>query len=313
MPAYRRLTYEDRCQIFLYLANNISQTEISKQLGFHKSTISREIRRDTGFKHYQFNSAHRLSVQNKKRCKRKYIIKDKHNNLIKAWLDFGLSPEQISGRLGEEGVLNASTGTVYDHIYRSRDFSLKKYLRRYGRRGGGRLAQRQGKRSKFRTIRDRSEAVKTRFRRGDWERDGMYVAERKQLLVFVERKSRFVKIKYMGTGKPKEVTEMTNEIIKKMPFKSFTMTNDNGAEFRDSLNVNIKTYHCDIGKPQQRGTIENTIGLLRQYISRKVDPKDLTEEEIRRVENFINFRPRKCLDYKTPFEVLFKTKVALAI
>ena len=90
------------------------------------------------------------------------------------------------------------------------------------------------------------------------------------------------------------------------------MTNDNGPEFRDSKNVTIKTYHCDIGKPQQRGTIENTIGLLRQYIDRKVKQEDLTEDEIKRIENFINFRPRKCLDYRTPFEVLFKTSVALA-
>ncbi len=312
MPAYRRVTYEDRCQIFYYLARGISKSNISKKLGFHKSTISREIHRDTGLKNYSFESAHQHSLRSKKRCRRKYLIKGKSTDIIKAWLRFGLSPEQISGRLKVESLLKVSTPTIYNYLNRLDDLSLKTHLRRYGRRGGGRHAQRKGKRSQFRSIWDRSKAVKSRFRRGDWERDGMYIADRKQLLVLNERKSRYVKIVHMGTGRPKEVTEMTNKIITKMPFKSYTMTNDNGPEFRDSQNVNIKTYHCDIGKPQQRGTIENTIGLLREYISRKSNARELTNKEIKRIEDFINFRPRKCLDYKTPFEVLFKTKVALA-
>ena len=312
MAKYRRVTYEDRCQIFLYRSMGISISTIAKELELHKSTISRELKRNAESNNYKPWDAEILARGRKSFCRRKTIITPEISVKILVLLEFGLSPEQIAGRLKHEKILEVSSETLYQHIHKQ-GRRYKKYLRRFGKRGGGRVLQRRGNVSRQVSIRERPKVVDARVRRGDWERDGMYISDRNQLLVFNERKSRFVKIVKMGKGRPKEVTSLTNQALKQLPIRSYTMTNDNGPEFRDSKNVTIKTYHCDIGKPQQRGTIENTIGLLRQYIDRKVKQEDLTVDEIKRIENFINFRPRKCLDYRTPFEVLFKTSVALAI
>jgi IS30 family transposase len=140
----------------------------------------------------------------------------------------------------------------------------------------------------------------------------MYIACRQQLLILVERKSRYTKIKSIGTAPPKLITKKTIEAISEVPVPAHTMTNDRGPEFKDSPNLEIPTYFCDIQKPQQKGTVENTIGLLRQYIKRTTTAQSLPEEKLNHIETQLNLRPRKVLDYKTPYEVLFQTKVALA-
>ena len=186
-------------------------------------------------------------------------------------------------------------------------------LYRGRKKGGGRLSQRVKRQSKTLSIHSRPLIVRKRKRIGDWERDGMYGAHRQQLLVLTERKSRYTRIGKMGTGKSRQVAELSKEILLSLRKRVFTITNDNGTEFNDTASLPCKVYFCDPQKPQQRGTVENTVGLLRQYIKRNTDLDTLTKEEIKSLENKINFRPRKCLDYKTPFEVFFKKKVALAM
>jgi len=117
----------------------------------------------------------------------------------------------------------------------------------------------------------------------------------------------------MKTGVSKDVANITLETLKSLEKKVFTLTNDNGTEFNDSASLPYKTYYFDPHKPQQRGTVENTIGLLRQYIKRKTDLEAITQAELQDIENKINFRPRKGLDYRTPFEVFFNKKVALVM
>lgn len=311
MAKYRRVTYEDRCQIFLYRSIGISGSVIAHLLKLHKSTISRELRRNRDGNKYKSYEADILAQKRKQHCRRKKVITPDLSMKIWVFLEYGLSPEQIAGRLRLEKVFKVSVETLYQHIH-EQGIEYAQYLRRYGKRGGGRTAQRRGNASRKRSIRERPSIVDSRIRLGDWERDGMYIYDRDQMLVLNERKSRFVSLSKMGKGKPKEVTKLTDQMLAKFPIASLTMTNDNGPEFRDSQNLSIKTYHCDIGKPQQRGTIENTIGLLRQYLDRKVKQEDLTEGKLRQIENRLNFRPRKCLNYRTPFEIFFKTKVALA-
>lgn len=311
MHKYRRVTYEDRCQIKAMLASGFSRSSIAIELNFHKSTISREVLRNQFNQIYSAHMAHSLAKERKALCKRRSVISSEHVDQIIDWLKFGFSPEQISGRLRREKTIFVGKDSLYRFI-RTSDKGLEVYLRRHGRRGGGRIAQRKGKRSQFKSIHERPNLVKKRTRLGDWERDGMYLAERNQLLVHNERKSRYVIISKMGKGKPKITTQLSNQALKSVPIKSYSLTNDNGPEFRDSKNVIIPTYHCDVGKPQQRGTIENTIGLLRQYITRQQTERQLTKAKIQKIEDRLNFRPRKCLDYKTPFEVLFGVTVALA-
>ena len=90
-----------------------------------------------------------------------------------------------------------------------------------------------------------------------------------------------------------------------------TITNDNGPEFRGEQNHGVPVYYCDPRKPQQRGTVENTIGILRKRLTLKTDLSKMTKNGLKEIENAFNLRPRKCLGYKTPYEVFFNTKVAL--
>lgn len=128
-------------------------------------------------------------------------------------------------------------------------------------------------------------------------------------LVCTDRKSRLTKISRLSNRTNKEVDRVTQTLIAETGKRAFTITNDNGADFKGENHLKIPVYYCEPLKPQQRGTVENTIGLLRQYIGRKTDTFSVDLETI---EKKINMRPRKVLGYKTPYEVYFKKKVALA-
>ena len=312
MQNYRRMTYEDRCHISALLQADYSIREISTILGFHKSTVYREISRNSVKGVYRANSALKKAAKRYRKCRRKKIITENFKEELLAYLYFGWSPEQISGRLRDEKKLSISHQTIYRKFYEG-TYGRKLLRKGNRRRRGGRITQKRAQTKNKVMISERPTVVEQRRRVGDWERDGMYGANRQQLLVFTDRKSKFTKIKKMRTGKSKDVTKITLNTLESLGKRVFTITNDNGSEFNDSASLPYKTYHCDPYKPQQRGTVENTIGLLRQYIKRKTDLDRLTEDDLHSIENKINFRPRKSLKYKTPFEVFFKRKVAPAM
>ena len=312
MRKYRRMTYEDRCHISALLQADYSINEISKVLEFHRSTIFREISRNKCGSGYKANEALIKAAKRYRRCRRKKIITSEVADLILAYSEFGWSAEQVSGRIKKELKISISYQTIYRKFHKD-TLDGRKIRQRKRRRGGGRQAQINGSGKNKVMINKRPKIVEQRKRIGDWERDGMYGANRKQLLVFTDRKSKYTKIKKMGTGLSKDVTNITLETLSALNKKVFTLTNDNGTEFNDSASLPFKVYHCQPHKPQQRGTVENTIGLLRQYIKRKTDLEAITQTQLQDIENKINFRPRKGLDYRTPFEVFFNKKVALVM
>ena len=312
MRKYRRMTYEDRCHISALLQAKHSIAEISKKCGFHKSSIYRELRRNCSYKIYRADLANRKTQKRYRKCRRKKIITPAIKEELIAYLSFGWSPEQIAGRFKREKHHSLSRQTIYRAFY-SHTLGYKLIRKRGRRRSGGRSTQQKIKRRNTISIDQRSKAVDKRFRVGDWERDGMYGANRKQLLIFTDRKSKYTKIRKMGKGYSKDVSRITLDVLLSLGKKVYTLTNDNGSEFNDSASLPFKVYHCHPNKPQQRGTVENTIGLLRHYIKRKTDLDKLTTDQLQDIENRVNFRPRKGLDYKTPFEVFFKQNVALAM
>lgn len=303
---------EDRCQINALLSVGFSRSEIAKELGFHRSSIGREIKRNAYAQSYQSKKAQEKAVERYKACRKPYKIGGELASLVETMLVVNeLSPELLAGRLRLEGVASLSVQGVYNHVHRTKH--LKKYLTNHGRRGAGRLIQRRRTKASFLSIKERPEVVESRSRLGDWERDGMYVANRDQLLVFTDRKSRFTLLDGIGKMNAKLVTERTLQTLARVPIKIETITNDNGSEFSDSKNVGVPVYHCTPYKPQERGTVENMIGRIRRKISRKTLLQDLTEAKLREIENKLNMTPRKCLNFRTPYEVLFNTQVALAI
>jgi IS30 family transposase len=295
MRNYRRVTYEDRCQIYAYLQAKLPKRLIAKEIGFHRSTIYRDIRRNTVSTHgYEPPRATAQAIKRFRRCRRTYIINAERRRWIKGGLQRDWSPEQISGRLDFEHVAKISHQTIYRHVRRNQELAPK--LRRYQRRGAGRYLQRRKLLESRLWINERPEIANQRKRIGDWERDGMYGANRKQLLVCTDRKSRFTRIAKITDSRSSAIAQLTKALV---GANAKTLTNDNGPEFKYGPKLDIPIYFCYPLRPQQRGTVENTIGLLRQYVKRNTKLDLLRPKQIKKIENKLNFRPRKCLNFKT--------------
>lgn len=311
MVKYVRVSCDIRCQIEAFLKTEISVSDMAKLLGLHKTTIYREINRNKNGDFYTARAAQNEARLRLKRCRRRSIITPAIAQKIEEKLVMGWSPEQISGRLKKEKVASISYQTIYK--FTERQDSLRIFLRRYNRRGAGRFIQRRNNDSSQRiSIDKRPEVANKRLRIGDWERDLFYAGNKRQLLVCTDRKSRLTKVAKIERATGVIVQKETIKLLKSTGRKFLTMTNDNGPEFKKNLPIGIPVYFCKPLRPNQRGTIENSIGLLRQYISRKTNVDYMEINDIKEIENLINFRPRKCLNYKTPFEVYYKRKVALA-
>lgn len=313
MQRYRRVTYEVRCQIYACLKTKISIKEIAKLTGHHKSTIYREIRRNNGLNNYTPLSAQQLTRGRLKNCRKRRVFSKDHAKLIvEKYLALGWSPEQISGRLRKENILSVSKQTIYNEIKKTLP-EWKINLRRNGKgRGRGRWYRRKVYPVWMRSIHDRPKKVLKRKELGHWERDGMFGKNRRQVVVFLERKSRFIKIAKVEHPYCLTITSLMKKMVEEMPGKVLSLTNDHGNEFLDAEHFKIPVYYCDPHSPHQKGSIENAIGLLRQYIPKQTDLEQINPEQLKSFEDKLNFRPRKCLDYKTPYEVLYGKSVALA-
>lgn len=311
MASYRRVTYEDRCQIHALLQVNFDTLMIAQELGFHRTTIFREIKRNCSFR-YHPKRAQWAARRRFLSCRRNLFLQGELEQKVIRALQRGWSPRQISLRFGSEQVGVFSHQCVYDYVGRNR-VALRGYLRRSGRRGAGRIRQRTTRLTvNKRWISERPKIANKRKRIGDWERDTMYCANRKLLLVCTDRKTRFTKLAKLESYKIKHTSEQTIALLRSTNRKIYTITNDNGPEFRDGPNLPVRVFYCEPKKPQQRGTVENTIGLLRQYIKRSTTHRELTRKRLQEIEDSINFRPKRCLDYLTPYEAFYGKRVALA-
>ena len=309
---YRRVTLDDRYQISAFLVLKLTLSEIAQKLGFHKSTISRELKRNRFRRKEYLPTRAELRARNRYRASRKaYSITATTEHVITTKMNLGWSPLEISGRMKTEGYENPiSHTTIYRYV--NKHEILRTKLKFYKRRGGGRFLQRKLRKFKWKkSIHERTQVINERRRYGDWERDTMLIANHKGVLVMVERKSRYLKIEELKNKTLNQVAMQTKSLLAATNKKFYSLTNDNGPEFFDGALHDVPVYYCDPGKPQQRGTVENSIGRIRRYISRKTILNAENKELVQTVENLLNFRPRRCLGFKTPHEVFYKTSVAL--
>lgn len=309
MGKYRRVTLVDRCHIFLALNSGQSIPDLAKKLGFNKSTLYRELKRNGSLGgQYDPFVADGSAAKRFRFCCRKQKILGELEDFIQYFLFESWSPEQISGRLKRENSsYQVSHQTIY-HFLKTHRRDLLIALKRYNRRGAGRIRQQNSKNKGQLKISDRPIEIANRQRVGDFERDGMRFSKIKaEVLVCADRKTRFTKIGLCEEMKPKKITELTMELLKGERLK--TLTNDNGLEFRDSKSLEVPVYFCEPGRPDQRGTIENTIGRLRFDLPLKCDPREF---DLKAIEDKHNHSPRKCLDYQTPYEAFYGKSVALA-
>ena len=296
--------------------------EIGRYLNRSASTISRELKRNQGFVSvYWYEMANIFARQRRKQA----VRPTKQNNsvlynYIIDKLRQGWSPELISGRLAREypdkAEMRISHETIYRWVYddaREGGNLYQCFVRRRRRR----KKQRKGLSSRGVIpgrvgIEHRPAIVDERSRFGDWESDTMEGGRGKGgLATHVDRKSRYLTAAKLEDKRAKTYSESTLSAFRHIPkAKRKTMTVDNGKEFSDFKRIEkelcLTVYFADPYAPWQRGTNENTNGLLRRYFPKGIDFTTITHDIVAKVVEKLNNRPRKCLKYQTPHEVFFK-------
>jgi IS30 family transposase len=317
MQTYHQLTQTQRYQIYALRKTKHTHAEIAEVIGVHKSSVSRELRRNQGQRGYRPQQAHELAAARRQKVVPRITVEDWKmvDNLLKQdW-----SPEQISGRLRKEQGIRISHEWIYQHILvdRRADGDLYKHLRcqkkrrkRYG------TYDRRGKLPNCRSIEERPASVNTRKRLGDWEVDTMLGKQQKHaMLTLTERKSRFTLLGKVSRRTARAVRRQVCKLLLPVQDKVRTLTSDHGKEFADheliAQTLQLKFYFAHPYAAWERGTNENTNGLLRQYFPKKSDFKTISNKKIEQIISKLNFRPRKTLRFKTPFEVFYHTSVAL--
>lgn len=311
MSKYRRLTLEDRYQIQTLNESKMSMREISRHLGRSPSTISRELRRNCTRKKYKAKSAANLTLKRREGIGPPLKISGSLEKTVIRLLCHQWSPEQICGRLSKMNI-SISHEAIYQYVYKDfkRGGNLREHLRRRRRYrytwSRIRNQKTQRERSPHKRMSERPRIVDERSRFGDFERDTMLGQRNGSvLLTIVDRKSKLVKIKKVEKVNAMLTHLATVELLS--DHKVRTITNDNGPEFTDyhfteeALNTDI--YFNRPYSSYERGTNENTNGLIRQYFPKGTNFNRVSEYEIKSVENLLNNRPRKTLGYRTPFEV----------
>ncbi len=329
MKPYIHFTLSERICLQELLEKGLSFRKIAKILGRNVSSVSREVNRNKAKypTHKKSNNKYRYHAW---RATNLYVHRRRdhlHFRLkpdTKEWdyitekLKLFWSPEEISKRwkLDHPAEKGFSVSTVYRYIYNKKfpDISRKSNLRRRGKK----LMPRS---SSYNTIQpDRiipnwPEEIRQRLRLGDWEGDTIYGAVGKGLLVsMVDRKTRYLKLCYI----PVRNAEITRKAIELMldtfPVNSISL--DNGSEFSEfkllEQNLNTIVYFAEPHKPWQRGTNENTNDIVRFFFPKGTDFSAVSQADIQKVEDLINYRPRKCLGWLSPAEVFLKKSVALA-
>jgi IS30 family transposase len=310
--SYKHLSLEERHYIEISIRNEIDLTKIANAIGRSQSTISREIKRNTGQRGYRHKQAGRIA-QERHTAKPKAIkLTDEIKGLIESKLQQEWSPEQIVGWMKKEGIIKLHHETVYQYVlldkqsggelYTHLRHQNKTYRKRYGA-----SHSRNGIPNRT-DIDERPEVVNARERVGDWEADTMIGKNHKGVFVTLdERKSKLRLSMPVNNKKAREVTDAMVSLFR--PLKRFvkTITFDNGKEFAFHEEV-AKTLACDtyFAKPYhswERGQNENANGLLRQYFPKSMELIDVTRKQVFDAVHKLNSRPRKCLGYKTPYEV----------
>ena len=318
MKNYTQLTREERYQIYALKTAGQSKAQIAKVIGRHKSTIGREMARNCGLRGCRPKQAHSLAVnrrQEKPTCRISCESWSRVDRLLREYW----SPEQISSWLRQEEKIRISPEWIYQYVLRDKQASgdLYKYLRcqkqrkkRYGR--PDRRGQIKGRVS----IDERPEVVNERSRIGDWEADTVIGKQGGDVLVtLVERKTRWSMI---GKAPNRTAKEVRAVIVKRLlPLASHvqTLTYDNGNALHQDIDKELQSngYFAHPYHSWERGLNENTNGLIRQFFPKRKDLSEVTDEEIQRVMDKLNNRPRKCLGFKNPNQVFWGINPPVAL
>lgn len=309
-----KLTHEDRCKIEALHKIGVKAAQIAEHIGRHKSSVSRELARNSVDGKYQYEQAHQLAKGRRSGCGGRPTLTNDNWTYVRVLLYLKWSPEQISGWLKENpGIgFTVSDQWIYEYIRTNQadGGDLYAQLRREGRPyRTGKFRPYRGKIKDRVGIEARPEIVEKRLRIGDWEVDSVIGKLNKSSLVtLVERVSRYTVILKVNSKEALIVAKAIIARAKSLGLLVHTITGDNGTEFAEHKKIaeelNIDFYFTHPYSSWEKGTNENTNGLLRQYFPKGTDFNKISDDAIMTVENELNNRPRKCLDYKSPIEIL---------
>jgi transposase, IS30 family len=312
----RQLTIQERDRIAELLGQGALQNEIAADLGRAPSTISRELARNRTALAYYAGQAQQLAQR--RRSERPLVRKlddPKINDFVRSGLAQQWSPEQIAGRMKREAPddrrRRVSAPTIYAWIKHSPNRPhWEACLRRRGKRPPRR--KNTATTGDAARIAERPEIIEQRARLGDFEGDTVLGPPGTGgVATLVDRQSRYAIIVKVQSKQADHVHQKLKECLQGVAAeRRHSITFDNGSEFarcgRLEGQLGTKLYFADPGCPYQRGTNENTNGLLRQYFPKGTDFRDITHAEVRRAEILLNNRPRACLGFRTPSEVFFE-------
>jgi IS30 family transposase len=313
-PMYPQITAAERYTLGLLRRLGYTAAAIARVLGRHRSTIGREVRRnathyDGG---YRPHLADGYARSRRSRSRRNQRFSTADWALVHARLRENWSPEQVAGRFRSEHQLQISHETIYRHIWADKRAggrlhthlrgARKQCRKRYGHYDSrGRLA---GKRP----ITARPAIVEARGRIGDWEADTILGAtsDAHCLLSLVERKTGYLLLGKLAARTTAEVNRRAAPLIQAQPHPVHTITSDNGTEFHGYAALEAQTetrfYFATPHHAWERGTNENTNGLVRQYAPKRQSMAHLTQQDCTAMARHLNHRPRKRLGYRTPEE-----------
>lgn len=322
--SYTHFTLNERKYLQELLAEGLSFRKIALILERSPSSVSREVRRNRAKypphggsdNKYRYNHwrAQNLYIRRRREQVRAVLTAGTDEwNFIVDGLERHWSPESICGRwhMLYPGAKPLCASTIYRYVKMGRfpNITVKENLRRRGKR-------KQTRNANYNTIQpDRIipqwiDEIRDRLRIGDWEGDTVYGGIGKGLIVtLVDRRSRYLRLGLLRTRSATETRLVIERLLKGLPVKSINL--DNGAEFSEfrKLEENLHTviYFAEPHKPWQRGTNENTNDIVRFFFPKGFDFRTVTDEDIQFVEDLINNRPRKCLGWKTPAEIFYKS------
>jgi transposase, IS30 family len=319
-PAPGRLTIEEREEILIGLRQGESMSSIARRLNRAPSTITREVAANGGPEHY---GVWRGQCGARERARRPKIPKLCHAplvNQISAWLEECWSPDEIAKRLQREfpddPMMHVSHETIYQSLFVQGRGELRRELARCLRSGRAQRRPRtkvdkRGKIADMVMISERPAAVADRAVPGHWEGDLIMGANNRSAVgTLVERSTRYVLLLHLSAGKGAEdVRHAMERAIGTLPAKLVrSVTWDQGVEMTEhgkfTIATGVPVYFCDPHSPWQRGTNENTNGLLRQFLPKGTDLSVFTRADLDEIERKLNGRPRKTLEYMKPSEKL---------
>lgn len=319
MMNYQQLTLEERVLISYLLKQGFNLSEVARQLGRHRSTITRELARnrcDGIDNYYRYFRAHRRTVARRRRSRRNRHYTERDFAVVRRFLRREWSPEQIVGIIRRFKLMKRrmSHETIYQYIWRDKAAGgqLWRHLRQSSKQRRKRYSayDSRGRLAGKRNIAERAKIIETRRTLGHWEIDTVIGKGSKDCIVtLVERKSGYTLIGKLLDRTTKSLNKRCIKLQSREPTKFITITADNGTEFNQYPDIeaatNTRFYFANPHHSWERGTNENTNGLIRQYIPKGTSMEGLTQAQCDRIAKKLNTRPRKRHGFKTPEEILY--------